>query len=944
MVGRDAELRRLVRLAASSQPQVVLVAGEAGIGKSRLVQELLATVVPETRALIGMADAGALGRPYGLLLDAVDDLVTGTAEVGAAAVEATALATLSDPARGSVERLRAALGIVAAVTTPPPAIVAFEDLHWADPESIALFERIPDLPGRRLLVGTYRPEEVTRRNPVADLLTRLERRHAVTHVRLDRLGLADTSALLEAVSGRPPSYRAAMSLHNRTGGNPYFLEELLRAGGDGAVDLERLCEQPLPWNLAEALRRQLDDVDPRQLRVVEAAAVLGLKIPFDLLAAVTQLPEADLIGVLRDLVRRGLMVEAGEDEFSFRHALAREAVADQLLGRERRRLHELALDTLLAAGDAEPALVARHARGAGRYDDLVTAARTGCAGYLACGAAHQALAIAEMGLEEAPDDLELLAGAARAAWLAGLIEDADTHASRWSGGATEPTGRSAALRMRVRLAYEDGRLDDMAALTDELRDLIGRLPRGAELAQAMATIAQAYMLRAEDEAVAWADRAIALAEELDLPGVRLAATVEKGSALINHHSRGGVDTGHKLLLQAVDEAEESGEWLLAARALNNIIGNVLPSSLPEAAQLLERMRADAERAGFESLAVAAYFQERARLAMQEGDLRAAMAALEEGHRRDRQYLRTSRDNPHHGVFMAGLALEAGELDRVEAIIATLDEPHGKQALSHLGLTFHLACRRGDVPAADAALAELYTAAASVGPPYGEQAHDLVSAGLSAGIAAARLRPLAEMVDWSTEPDGWGPLAYAQLDEAEGRREAALTGYEQVAGAGALRPAVLASAHTGAARCLIGLGRVDRAREHVATAAALLTRWGGWRVAEVDALRGRVGLPAPELPDTTGAAALTPREREVAGLIAEGLTNAELAQRLYISKKTAAVHVSNILGKLGLTSRTQVAGWLRTRAARDGGATPQRGGTEQRGATAQRGATVQGVPH
>jgi hypothetical protein len=83
---------------------------------------------------------------------------------------------------------------------------------------------------------------------------------------------------------------------------------------------------------------------------------------------------------------------------------------------------------------------------------------------------------------------------------------------------------------------------------------------------------------------------------------------------------------------------------------------------------------------------------------------------------------------------------------------------------------------------------------------------------------------------------------------------------------------------------------------------------------------------------------------VAGLIAEGLTNAELAQRLYISKKTAAVHVSNILGKLGLTSRTQVAGWLRTRAARDGGATPQRGGTEQRGATAQRGATVQGVPH
>ena len=87
----------------------------------------------------------------------------------------------------------------------------------------------------------------------------------------------------------------------------------------------------------------------------------------------------------------------------------------------------------------------------------------------------------------------------------------------------------------------------------------------------------------------------------------------------------------------------------------------------------------------------------------------------------------------------------------------------------------------------------------------------------------------------------------------------------------------------------------------------MARWCGWRVAEVDALRGRVGLASPE---AAGAAdTLTPREREVAALIAEGLTNAELASRLYISKKTAAVHVSNILGKLGLSSRTQVAGWL-----------------------------------
>ncbi|MGC9665665.1 helix-turn-helix transcriptional regulator [Planosporangium sp. 12N6] len=917
MVGRNAELRRLVRLAAGPGPQVALVAGEAGIGKSRLVQELLAGLPTDARVLVAQADPGALGRPYGLLLDAVDGM---RAAGSAATVDPGVLAVIDDPAHSSVERLRAATGVVQALAAPP-AVVVFEDLHWADPESVALFERIPELPGRRLLVGTYRPDEVTRRSPVADLLTRIERRHTVTHLRLDRLGLPETSVLLEAVSGRPPSYRAARSLHHRTGGNPYFLEELLRAGGDGELDLERLCDQPLPWNLAEALRRQLDDVDPRQQQVVEAAAVLGRKIPFDVLAAVVQLPEYDLIMVLRDLVRRGLLIETGEDEFSFRHALAREAVADQLLGRERRRLHELALEALLATGDADPALVAQHARGAGRYGDLIRAARAGCAHYLAIGAAYQALTLAEMGLEEAPDDLDLRAGAARAAWLAGLLHDADQHARRWLRDATEAGDRSAALRLLARLAWEEGRREDVHILIDEIREIIDQLPCGAEQARAMATVAQSYMLTDRQvDAIAWADRAIALAQELDLPGVRLAAAVEKGSALLLGVP-GGVDEGRKLLLRVAEEAESAGEWLVAARALHNVLNNGAMSVLAEAQGLLERMRTDAERAGFESLAVAAYVEGRARLAMEEGDLRTALEVLEEGHRRESGYLRTSRRIHYHDVFLAGLSLEAGDLDRVESILAAVGaDSDGKPSLAVAGLALHLACRRGDAEAARAALDEVYAAVERGGQPYPDQAHDLVAAGLAAGLPADRLRPLIERVAWSElsagwlDPStGWRALITAQFDEAEGRFGEALVGYEAAAGAAGLRPPVRASAHTGAARCLIDLGQLDRAREHVTTADGLLARWPGWRAAEVDALRGRVGLPAPAAAGVDDTV-LTPREREVAALIAEGLTNAELARRLYISKKTAAVHVSNILGKLGLSSRTQVAGWLQRRRA------------------------------
>src|SRR5204862_8090458 len=141
-----------------------------------------------------------------------------------------------------------------------------------------------------------------------------------------------------------------------------------------------------------------------QQRIVEAAAMLGYRIPFDLLAAVTGRAEADLIWALRQLVADGVLVETGVDEFAFRHALVREAVSERLLGRERRRLHEAALEALIAAGDADWAVLAKHAWGAGRYDDMLAAARTGSEAYLAMGSAFQALQRAALGLEEPPDD------------------------------------------------------------------------------------------------------------------------------------------------------------------------------------------------------------------------------------------------------------------------------------------------------------------------------------------------------------------------------------------------------------------------------------------------------------------------------------------------------------------------------------------------------------
>jgi DNA-binding CsgD family transcriptional regulator len=894
MIGRDQELSRLARLVGTGAAEVALIAGEPGIGKTRLVHELLATLPPDATVLVGSAEPGSLARPYELLLDAID---------GRAGVDEAKLTALADPARSPVERLHTGLAIVADLVGDAPAVLVFEDLHWADSESAALFERLADQSGPRLLIGTYRPEEVTRRQPVAALLARMERRHAVTHVRLDPLSPADTATFLATATGRPVPIRAAASLHHRTGGNPFFLEELLRECSGN--DLDQLADLPLPWSLAEVLRRQIDELPPASQRIVEAAAVLGHRIPFDLLAAVTGTAENDLIAVLRDLVTRGVLVESGEDEFSFRHALVREATTDQLLGRQRRRLHEAALDALLVGGASDPAMVAHHAAAAGRYADLVAAARRGCALYLSIGSAYQALQLAEMGLDEVADDRELLAGAARAAWLAGLLDDAVRYARRWRDVADTLTDQADAHYLLIRLAWESDRLDEMRALTDEVKELVVQLPPGADLARAMTAVAQSMLLREDlDAAVEWADRALALAEEFDLPEVRLAALVEKGSALADRPATASV--GAEMLAGLVDEAEKRGEWVLAARALNNLIQGVPPASAAESAELLERMRVDAERAGFESLAVAAYHQGRARLAIRDGDLHAAVAALEEGRRRDRAYLRPGRKADYHAVFLAGLYLESGELDRVEQIIDDLRSLPQSSPLTIPGLAFHLACRRGDLPAAEKYLDEVFAALAHQDWRSGSQAHDLVSAALAAALPLTRIERMhRELLD----PDVWADyrrLVDAQVAEADGDTATALRGYRTVRDSVVLPPSVRGTAHLGAARCLLATGDATQAATEYAAAAEALERWGGWRLAQLDDVRQHLGIaPMDGVRAVSGTAALTPREREVALLIADGLTNSELARRLYISPKTAAVHVSNILRKLGVASRTDV---------------------------------------
>jgi ATP/maltotriose-dependent transcriptional regulator MalT len=936
MVGRAEELARLRTLTTlTGGPAVALINGEAGIGKTRLVAELVATLDPVLPVLAGQGSQGAPGRPFQLLLEAVEPQVAGWDAVPerlAARQEPLRLllAPVAPKLAGPVEReygqeelLSAAVALVRELTGPGGAVLVFEDLHWADAESIALFGRLaarPDLP--LLLVGTFRPEGVARRHPLVELLDELERQRLVTTIALERLGRDGVAQLLGAVYRNPVPFQVAEALHRRTGGNPFFLEELVVTAGE--VDPARLAAMPLPWNLSEAVLRRLDDLSPEQRRVVDAAAILGRRISFDLLAAVTGSGEDELIAILRHLVAENVMVEEEPDVFAFRHALTREAITGRLLGRERRRLHEKALAALQEAGGTDWAAIAWHAQGAGRYDELVEAARAGAWSYLQQGSTAEALRLAETGLAEAERDLDLLAAASKAAWMIGLLSLAIEHGERWHGEAAatgDPDTEARALIHLARLYWEARDFQRQWQTVKDALRVAEPLGQSQTLARAYALAAEAHMLSGQTaEAVDWADRALAMADAVGCPPVRVAAMVNKGSALAD--TPGDHDDGIALLEQAVAEAEAGDFGYLLHRGLHNLLVHQVGAWPPERSRrVLRRMREVAERTGRGSEAPG-WAMRLSEIAVVEGDLAAARAALADARRNQLVPIEGWLDPFWIDLHEASLLLEAGEVDRALENL----ERHGDDVERRVdpcdvawlwSVRLGAAASRGDLDAARQALAGYLSVPAweEWSWKHGALGLHAVVAALRAGLPPAEVRVLLDGVDGVVreDPDRWSPRRAgrshleAALLEAEGDPAAALAGYRSVLDARHQYRAayLMADCHLGAARCQLALGDQAGALDHARQAARLLERWPGRRRDEAAALLRRLGGRRPQRQDP---APLTPREREVAALLAGGLSNGEIARRLYISTKTASVHVSNILAKLDMSSRTEVAAW------------------------------------
>lgn len=885
MVGRSASLERLrnvldvAEVRTSDLPAIALVAGEAGIGKTRLLREMLASLPADTAVFSAMAEPGSLARPHDVARQLIPEQADGwTDRPGDAALEAVGRAARAG---------RTALVI--------------EDLHWIDADSVAVLDAIARQPWPNLVIfATYRPSDLRRGAPGGDLVLRLERRNDVEQFRLDRLDRNEVGAMMTAIAGSTVSSAAVEAVYRRSGGVPYVVEELLRCAGPDACSDDIVSAQ-LPWSLEEAVRQQLTDLSAPERVVVDALGVFGEPAGFELLAELTGHDEAELLRHLRGLVERGVVEESRDDRFWFGHALLADAVPHQLLGRERRRLHERCFELLLRHAPDNHAALAFHASGAGRYDEIVAIARTGSRISLDHGASFQALRLACEGLAEDCTDPDLLAVATEAAWRLDFLPEAIEHALAWERSAPTVASRIDATRFLARLHLELDQHDESGLVVDRLIDMAETLPEQADRARAEAAVAQLMMLRHDPSTVAWADRAIARATEAGDRHVVVQALVERASAALPTVTR---EQAYLALREAAAAARELGDGVLLSRALNNTMDLVPPNSA-DWRESLRELRTVASRNGLDKLGTLNILWLEAIAAYADGNMAGHRVRLEEW----AGGASTPKSRRDRAVDLAQLAVEEGRLVDAHSL---LDAGFGSDARAHsasAGLVrLSLAALEHDTAAGRSWFEALVQERRL---PHSWSATMVVAestaAALTAGIPAAEIRErfVGGLVD-----GGWLSTQLVELVEgllalAEGRHRDAVATLEQVLGEArtTLTRPTEGSLHLAHARALLAMGEREGATAAARRSVDALCNWPGWRRDRADAMVARL-----EGSSARAVGELTARESEVAALIAEGLTNGQLAERLFISPKTAAVHVSNILAKLVLTGRAEIAAW------------------------------------
>jgi DNA-binding CsgD family transcriptional regulator len=946
---------------AGGRPALAFVAGESGVGKTRLVDELQRGAAEDgVRVLSGeCVDLGEGELPFAPLVGALRPLARTADPVLDTLPEAAreALRTLlpglagaalphdrTDEAAAARARIfDALLELLDRLADDTGLLLIIEDLHWADRSTRAFLAYLASTLCREkvLVVATYRPDELHRRHPLRPLLAELERDSHALRVELRPFTRDELAEQLCDILGDRPSPELVDRLWARSEGNPLFAEELLAAGTDGRGSL--------PPTMREALMLRIERLDGATQELLRLLAV-GQRLPHGVLAAACDLPATALRDALREAVAAQIVVVDDEGRYAFRHALLREVLYDDLLPGERSDLH-LSLARALeqgVTGAYAAAAVAHHYSAAGDQPAaLVASVRAGEAAE-AVHAYGEGAALYERALElwDRVPDAERLTGRTHVAVLRAA---AWCHATELEPARAETLLRAAvaevdpeeeprlAAIVLERLSRQQWNLGRQAEARESRRRALALLPEddvSAERADVLASIAKELMLEGRyRETVDAARQALAVAEAcgasvphvraLDALGIALAAT-------------GQHEEGFAALRRAIDLARSTDMPMTMLTSYVNLADALYVAGRLDAARAVaEEGRGEARGMGRTSrwleLAAAEY-------AFLAGDWARSEDLLPETGRRSMGFTYVNET-----LRRIELALGKGDHDRARTLIEDIadmaDSSREPQWIGPAAVQrAELERRAGDLDAArraidagldrieycseDVARISLLAAmGVRVEADAALRARDLADADAER-LARRRTEDLLlrlEAIASDARPVEAANLRTAQADagRVNGMEDPSAYGAAADAWTALGRPYAAADARWRQAEAL--LARADReaaaavAREVVEAARGIGATWLASEV-EGFAARARLRLDAPDADAEPAPAAdadedpfgLTARERQVLELLAAGRTNREIGQTLFMAEKTASVHVSRILAKLDVRTRTEAA--------------------------------------
>lgn len=982
LLGRDSQLDGLRQLAAgvtAGRGQAVLVAGDAGIGKSRLVRQLAAGLEQDGWVVLqGNCFERDRALPYGPVAEllrnslgsppppaVLEQLGERALDLARVLPELTrSLSADLEPVRTDPEQDRRRLfrvvgDVLGEVAGRAPALLIVEDVHWADDASLDLLHSFARTLARRrlLLLLTYRSDEVDR--ALRQLLESLDRERLARELRLVPLEPSDVDGMLRATLGldRSPRRDFLELVSSRTEGNPFFIEELVRAliadgqlirSGGTWTWAASVAELRVPRTVLAAVQRRSEQLTDQAHQVLELAAVVGQRFGFELVRALLGLDETQLLAGIKELIGAGLVVEVSADQLAFRHALTREAILTQLLARERRLLHQRVAETmeLAYAQDRETHLaeLAQHYHAAGLWaralEDGRRAGEQALALY-APGAAveHFTRALEAAGQLHVRAEAGLVRARGQAREALGDFEGARADYEQTLASASDPATEWQALldlgALWASRDYEQAgrwleRALEAARLTGEQRCVARSLNRLGNWLVNVGRTAEGLELHRQALPLleAGADPA-GVAETVDLLGMALAL--------------------HGDVVAAV---EQFGRAVEAFRAAGNVPGlasilasyatfgaPLLAETSAAALRTLEQTRRDAGEAlrqARQSASPAAEAYAHFALAQALNGFGALGDALAHG-----LAARRIADEIEHQQWQTGALCVLGESyvfalapeDAIDVLTTGFDLARQLRsgwwtgiAASYLALAYLLV---GDNARARATLQaawprEHMPANASERRVAWVWA-ELALADRDAEQALVITRGLLDSAPGGTRGQGipWLHKLAGEAQFALGRLEEALAALD-LARRGALerqqQPA-LWQVHRVLARLHLARHVPEAAHAERAQARALIEGLAA-TLPEPELRTQLVERALATLPREPASAArraeaeqsggLSPREREVAHLVAQGRSNREIAEALIVGERTIETHVSSILAKLGLSSRRQIAAWVAER--------------------------------